>query len=285
MFPKLDGDLGSVTNHFRFDHLVVGENASENADPNEAKTPLQTSRQFVAVTAPDEEDDELTLSTDCLASPSETTQPMQQISDGIVSTATKLLEDVINNSTPKPQSESLITKSKLSRTRSSNPHMQKQSSLHCSESTSSMYSLKNSSNSTICDTTNRFPRRHYEYSRFMSMDQRSISDTEDNVAIESTPIKRKDGPKTQSCANIRLSCQTPRSPGAIVVKEKYIELPKKVTHRTNSAGLELVENVDISKSVASSTESVAKLSKNGKPRFTTTKVDESQLGASVLKEV
>lgn len=280
MFPKLDGDLGSVANHFRFDHLVPAENATENIDSNELKTPLQSTRQFVAVSAPDEEDDELTLSTNCMTSPCKSNQLTQQTSDGVVSTATKLLEDIINKSTPKQSSDSVFDAFKLSKTHSSNPQMQKQYSLHCSESTSSMYSLKNSSNSTICDTP--FPRRHHEYSRFMSVDQRSISDTEDNLTSESNFMKRTNGSKTQSCADLKLSCQPLRSPGIIVVKEKYIELPKKMAHRTKSAG---AENVYRSKSVTSSSESVAKLSRNGKPRFTTTKVDESQLGASVLKEV
>lgn len=280
MFPKLDGDLGCVTNHFRFDHLVPAENTLENADSIELKTPLQNARQFVAV-APDEEDDEPTLSTDYSAIQSELRPAFQQTSEGVISTATKLLEEVINKSTPKHQTQSLAGSAagspKHTSTLSSNPQMQKQTSLHGSESASSVCSLR-----TICDRT---PRRHLEYSRFMSVDQRSISDTEDNVAIECSPMRTRGGPKTQSCANIKLSCQALRSPGVILVKEKYIELPKQVAQRTNSVGI--VENLDKSKSVASSTESVTKLPKNGpnKPRFTTTKVDESQLGTSVLKEV
>lgn len=279
MFPKLDGDLGFVTNHFRFDHLVPVESTSEDIDSVELKTPLQHSRQFIAV-APDEEDDELTLSTDCLAIQSEP----RSTSEGIISTATKLLEEVINKSTPKNKSQSLSGSPKHSLTHSSNPQMQKQTSLHSNDSASIVCGLKNSSNMTICDRT---PRRNHEYTRCMSVDQRSISDTEDNVALESSTMKRKDDSKAQSCVNIKLSCQAPRSPGAFVIKETYIELPKQVAQRTQSMGTEQTEFSRKSKSAASSTESVSKPPKNGpiKPRFITTKVDESQLGASVLKEV
>lgn len=48
MFPKLDGDLGSVAANFRFDNLdVVG--AEEAKDATELKTPLQptSGKQFL----------------------------------------------------------------------------------------------------------------------------------------------------------------------------------------------------------------------------------------------
>lgn len=275
MFPKLDGDLGSVTRHFRFDNLVSTENTMEMADSIELKTPLQHSRQFVAV-APDEEDDEPTLSTDCLAIHGESKPAFQQSSEGVISTAKKLLEEVINKSTPKHKCQSLAGSPKHTATRSSNSQMHKQASLHGSESASSVYSLRNSSNTTICDRT---PRRNYEYTRFMSVDQRSISDTEDNVAIEFGSIRQTDGSRARSCANLKLSCHAPRSPGAILVREKFIELPKLKAQRTRSVGMEQEHNLN------ESIESVSKVPKNGKPRFTTTKVDESQLGGSVLKEV
>lgn len=270
MFPKLDGDLRCVTTHFRFDHLVpASDGTSENPDSNELKTPLQNSKQFIVETALDDDDDEATLSTDYLA--------LQHSSEGIVSTATKLLEDVINNSAPKRQQiEPLTDTTNLNLAPTINPHahIKKQASLHNSESASSV---------TLCDTSQRTPRHNYEYSRFLSVDQRSISDTEDNVAIEFGSIKKRGNTKTQSCQT--LSSLAPRSPGAILVKEKFIEFPKHVAQRTSSLGYESTENV---KSMAASSESMSKLTKkrsSSRPRFTTTKIDESQLGASVLKEI
>lgn len=258
MFPKLDGDLGCVPNHFRFDHLVANDSTSENPDSNDLKTPLQNSKQFIIESTLDEDDDDATLSTDHLTS--------QQSSDRIVSTATKLLEDVINKSTPKKQPiEPLADTTNI---KLAHAHVHKQPSLHNSESASSV---------TLCDPAQRTPRRNYEYSRFISVDQRSISDTEDNVANEFDSMQKKTTTKTQSCQTL--------SNGAILVKEKFIEFPKHVAHRTGSLGFESTENV---KSMAASTESMSKLPKKrstSKPRFTTTKVDESQLGASVLKEI
>lgn len=285
MFSTLDGELGSVANHFRFDHLAVtAEEATENME-NELKTPLQSTKQFPTSTteqAQDEEDDEPTISTECSTNQNQI-KPIIQHSDGIISTATKLLEDIINKSSPKHRPDPISDTIKSTLTRTTNFQIPKQISLQ-SES-SSVCSLRN--NLAASDSVNRFPRRNFEYSRFMSVDQRSISDTEDNVAIESGHMNPKDS-KTQSCANIKLSCTAPRSPGAIVIKEKYIELPKQRAQniRTNSSSTEQEpDNPMRSTSLTSSIESVSRLPKTTKPRFTTTKVDESQLGASVLKEV
>lgn len=272
MFPKLDGNLGCMTTHFRFDHLAPADGTSDNSDRPELKTPLQNSKQFIAESTLDEDDDEATISSDW----------MQRSSEGVVSQATKLLEDIINKSTPKK--EPLTDTTNLNSTRHTNPppHIQKHISLNNSESASS---------ATLCDAAQLTPRRNYEYSRFMSVDHRSISDTEDNVAIEFGSMKKNGSTKTQSCANITLSCLAPRSPGAILVKEKFIEFPKHVAHRTNSLGKNHVARTESDsnvKSMAASSESVAKLTKKrstSKPRFTTTKVDESQLGVSVLKEI
>lgn len=270
MFPKLDGDLRCVTTHFRFDHLVAADGSCvDNPDANELKTPLQNPKQFIGQATIDDDDDEATLSNDNLA--------MQQTSDGIISTATKLLEDVIKNSAPKKQhSEPLADTTNFKRFHTTNPlaHVQKQSSLHSTECASS---------ATQCDTAQpQTQRRHnYEYSRFISVDQRSISDTEDNVANEFGSIERKGKSKTQSCQAL----STPRSPGAILVKEKFIEFPKHVAHRTSSLGY--VENTEnAAKPMPASSESMSKLpTRKNSSRFTTTKVDESQLGASVLKEI
>lgn len=285
MFPTLDGELGSVANHFRFDHLTSTVEESTEIMEKDLKTPLQASKQFPA-TGQDEEDDEQTLSTEYSSNQSEA-KPIPQPSEGVISTATKMLEDIINKSSPKHRPEPLLdmTKSALPRNQVS-----KQISLHDSESTPSVSSFRHSTMPTS-DSENRYPRRNFEYSRFMSVDQRSISDTEDNVAIESSHLNPKES-KTQSCANLKLSCVAPRSPGAIVVKEKYIELPKQRTQsvRTSSTSYDKEETdnaVRSTSSLTSSMESVARvfMPKAIKPRFTTTKVDESQLGASVLKEV
>lgn len=280
MFPTLDGELGSVANHFRFDHLVATE---ENGDLNDQKTPLQNDKQFPTASneqAVDEEDDDPTISTDYLTSQNDPKSIPHQISEGVISTATKLLEDIINNSEPRHPPETIAEAIKHAPTRHSNLQMQKQFSMHGSESASSIGSLRQIPN--ITSDSSRFPRRNIEYSRFMSVDQRSISDTEDNVVIESGCMQNKEN-KTQSCANI--SCTAPRSPGAIVVKEKYIELPKQMAHMAKSPSKDCYESVEGSKnstSLTSSSESVSRLSKTErtKPRFTTTKVDES-----VLKEV
>lgn len=287
MFPTLDGELGSVANHFRFDHLAATaeEESSQTVDQNELKTPLQNVKHFPSASndqAPDEEDEDATISTDCLTTRSGSKSMPYQTTEGVVSTATKLLEDIINNSSPRNPPETIAETIK----RSPNIPIHKQFSLHGSESSSLIGSFTQMSHMTS-DSASRFPRRNFEYSRFMSVDQRSISDTEDNVAIEYGSIHNKES-KTQSCANI--SCIAPRSPGAIVVKEKYIELPKQVAHIAKSPSKDHCEPHDGSKNSttpASSTESVSRLTKpeRTKQRFTTTKVDESQLGASVLKEV
>ncbi|XP_055304487.1 inositol hexakisphosphate and diphosphoinositol-pentakisphosphate kinase isoform X13 [Sitodiplosis mosellana] len=286
MFPTLDGELGSVATHFRFDHLVA--TAEESTDmENDLKTPLQSIKQFPITTAPDEEDDDSTISTECSTIPTETKPITIQHTEGVISTATKMLEEIINKSSPKHRPEPLLDITKCTLPRSTNFQVPKQTSIHGSESTSSVGSSRPSSGMPQSDSVNRFPRRNYEYSRFMSVDQRSISDTEDNVDIESDYIKPNDN-KTQSCANIKLSCTLPRSPGAIVVKEKYIELPKQRAHSIRTSSTSTNQEADSSMrsiSLTSSMESVARLPKTTKPRFTTTKVDESQLGASVLKEV
>lgn len=284
MFPTLDGELGSVATHFRFDHLTATAEESSSLE-NDLKTPLQSTKQFPISTTQLDEDDEPTISTE--------TKPVPiPHSEGVVSTASILLEDIINKSSPKHRPDPLLDITKCTPPRSTNFQVPKQMSLHGSESTSSVGSLKtNSGVPSEPDSVSRFPRRNFEYSRFMSVDQhdqRSISDTEDNVAIESDYIKPNDNKTSQSCANIKLSCTAPRSPGAIVVKEKYIELPKQRAQsvRTNSTSNDKESDTRTrSTSLTSSMESVARLPKTTKPRFTTTKVDESQLGASVLKEV
>lgn len=262
MFPKLDGDLRCVTTHFRFDHLGAGDGSCDSTDANELKTP-QNPKQFIGQSAVDDDDDEATLSSDYLA--------MQQTSDGIVSTATKLLEDVIKNSVPKKQhSEPFADTTNFKRPHTTNPlaHVQKQASL---------------SSAIQCDRTQQSVQRRHNYERFISVDQRSISDTEDNVANEFGSIERKGTSKTQSCQT--LSCSNPRSPGAILVKEKFIEFPKHVAKRTSSLGyVESTENAG--KSTSASSESMSKLpTRKNSSRFTTTKVDESQLSTSVLKEI
>ncbi|XP_031625393.1 inositol hexakisphosphate and diphosphoinositol-pentakisphosphate kinase isoform X8 [Contarinia nasturtii] len=289
MFPTLDGELGSVANHFRFDHLVETVNECAECIESELKTPLQNEKQFPAssidhvTSVPDEEDEEPTLSTDFASNQKESI--FTSHSDGVESEATKLLEAIINKSPPKRRPEKLSTISKSTLARSTNYQIQKQTSLHGGEG---MPTTTTTSREKQRDSINRFPRRNFEYSRFMSVDQRSQSDTEDNVAIIEPGHMKTIDSKTQSCANLKLSSTSPRSPGALVVKEKYIELPKHVAQsiRSNASSSSRDQEPDTkSTSLTSSTESIARLSVKVTPRFTTIKVDESQLGASVSKEV
>lgn len=229
MFPRLDGDLKLVTSHFRFDHLTI----TDADDSSGIKTPLQNeSRPFPIVRETlDDEDDETTIS--CLP-PLENDDFRRQLSPkspGIISNAAKVLEDIINNS------ESGV------------PSIRKQKSLHESEPQLSLVTL----------------RRNLEFSRFLSVDQRSISDTEDNVNNESLLNEKKN--QTQSCANLRMAYTASHSPGAVVVKEVYIEDPK--CSKRNVAAPR-VEGV-------SSTESIGRSAALNKPRFTTVRIDESKL--------
>lgn len=279
MFPTLNGELGSVTNHFRFDHLAPTAEKTVLCMDIELKTPLQNTNQFIIA---DEEDDERTLSTDWATNQTQTQTQIQSKStidhsEGIVSMATKVLEDVINRSPPKHWAEPHFEFTKATLTRGTHSNLQKQTSFHGSETAPSISTLRHGSNMAMSDSISRFPRRNFEYSRLMSVDQRSISDTEDSVAIESDYMKGKNN-KTQSCADIKLSCTAPRSPGTIVVKEKYIELPKQMARAISSSTDHESDAWKNSTSLISSTESMARLSNTIKPRFTTIKVDESQLG-------
>lgn len=234
MFPKLDGDLKSVTNLFRFDHLTI----TDADDSSGVKTPLQNElRSFPIVRETfDDEDDETTISTDCL-SPLDHDDFRRQLSPkspGIISNAAKVLEYIINNS------ESGI------------PSIRRQKSLHESEPQLSLVTL----------------RRNLEFPRFLSVDQRSISDTEDNINNESLINQKKN--QTQSCANLRMAYTAPHSPGDVVVKEVYIDDPN--CGKLNVAALRGED--------ASSTESIGRSSSAtvlNKPRFKTVRIDESHL--------
>lgn len=223
MFPKLDGDLKLVTNHFRFDHLTI----TDADDSSGIKTPLQNElRPFPIVRETlDDEDDETTISTDCLHDDCEYDDFRRQYSPkspGIISNAAKVLEDIINNSESGVPSFSI----------------RKQLSLQGSEPTLSLVTL----------------RRNLEFSRFLSVDQRSISDTEDNVNNESLLNQKKN--QTQSCANLRMAYTAPHSPGAVVVKEVYIEDPK----------CGMLNVAPLNSGTASN-----------KPRFTTIRINECEL--------
>lgn len=204
----------------------------------------------------------------------------------LVSTAAKVLEDIINKSD--------INKPATSTNDKAFPQNLKQRSLHGSPLSSNQGSPSKIPKS---QSIHRFPRRNIEFSRFMSMDQRSISDTEDNDQIQDA-----DEHKTKSCVNLRLTCtnpaQPPHSPGIVVVKAKFIELPKRVAHsfhgktvassqlkdqRADSANF--INDKKPITSMSSSTECVLMQPSATKPRFITTKVDESQLRGSALKEV
>lgn len=267
MFPKLDGDLSFVAQHFRFDHLSVSEG-------NEATTSTLTTRISSTNTRsiPDD-DEESTLSVDY-----QTSSDTLRTNDFIVSKATQILEEVINKAdNPKRRSETSLIDSvrSASRTRS----VRKQMSMHESGSTMSLGTY-NHQKSDI----ERYPRRNVEYSRFLSIDHRSISDTEDNVASNAQFATARGDSKTQSCANLKLSPNLPHSPGAVVIKEKYIEPPKRFVRGrslTPSTSVHLSHSVD--RMTTAPGIGMLKTSASGgalKPRFTTTKVDESQLSDS-----
>lgn len=128
-------------------------------------------------------------------------------------------------------------------------------------------------------------RRNFEYGRFLSVEQRSISDTEDNAI--NTPSIQEDCPfKTKSCANLELSClhvnssatsTPPRSPGSVLVKEKFIELPKHYAKSIHGSSTSVSTSQRDSRENISVTMNVTETAKKfAKARFTTTRVDEAQ---------
>lgn len=237
MFPKLDSDLSSIANHFRFDHLTITTD-TDDADSSDVKTPLQMehSKQFPIVREMmDDEEDEPTISMDYTIEHDDFKPPK---SPGIVSTAAKVLEDIINKSEKRQPGDPI----------------RKQKSLHESESHLSLVTL----------------RRNLEFSRFLSVDQRSISDTEDNVTND-TELDQTNC-KTQSCANLKLSCTAPHSPCSIAMRGKYIENSKRVSHSFHGK-----PTAPMQKDGLVSTSSMDNVIKPN-TRFTTVKIDETQLG-------
>lgn len=261
MFPKLDGDLSLVAQHFRFDHLTVSDDTTS--------TTIATTSRTIAAHAKDDEDDESTLSADCHSS----VDFARRTDDVIVSKATKILEQVINKAEiPKRRSETSLIDSV--RNASAARGVRKQISLHESGSTMSLTTISHSHQRSDVE---RYPRRNVELSRFLSIDHRSISDTEDNAAGGSAPFAQRADTKTQSCANLKLS---PHSPGAVLVKEKYIELPKRFARRSltpssTSDNMQLAYDRRVLPASASMGSTSAM-----RPRFVTTKVDESRLSDS-----
>lgn len=257
MFPKLDGDLSLVAQHFRFDHLTVSDDAT---------TTTSTITRTIAAQTWNEEDDESTLSADV----NPFVESPRKSDEFIVSKATKILEEVIKKAEiPKRRSETSLIDS--ARNVSAKRGVRKQISLHESSSTMSLTTFSHQRSDV-----DRYPRRNVEYSRFLSIDHRSISDTEDNVAGCSVALAKGVDTKTQSCANLKLS---PHSPGAVLIKERFIELPKRFARRslTPSSTSDNVQFTYDRKVMAStSMGSTSTL----KPRFITTKVDESQLSDS-----
>lgn len=276
MFPKLDGDLTLVVNQFRFDHVVVTD-ASESLHSTEYN-------HLSEFPSNEEDEEEPTLSNDCLLNVDDTAEILNRKEDVIVSKATKVLEEIINKTDiPKRRSEtSLIDSAKNVTSMSST--MRKQLSLHETSSVTSLINLNK-------ENAEKYPRRNIELSRFLSVDNRSISDTEDSNEASNSGFSHRNDGKTQSCANLKLSFTVPHSPGAVVVKEKYIELPKRVTHsfhgKTSKSSIQLndphsMQINDNTKRCSTSKQSISGMTK---PRFTTTMVDETQLGDSALKEV
>lgn len=134
-------------------------------------------------------------------------------------------------------------------------------------------------------SAHRIIRRTVGMSRFISVDQHSVSDTEDNAL---TSLGERRTTKTRSCVNLKTSSTlTPSTsgnhyPGTVLVKAKFIELPKRVARSFH--GKTPYSKKDVrDKPNSTSTESIFKHVQRpenqalNKPRFTTTKVYESKL--------
>lgn len=100
------------------------------------------------------------------------------------------------------------------------------------------------------------------------------SDTEDNVSANRFE-RDKDSNRTKSCANLKISCSgshhsAPHSPGAVLVQEKYIDMPmpKRVVRSFHG-------RTDTEPQPNSCTTSSGAAVAMPKPRFITTRVDEN----------
>lgn len=146
--------------------------------------------------------------------------------------------------------------------KSPNSRIQKQISLY-ERGSGSMTQPDQTCNNNKCSPS---ARRNAEFYRFLSVDQRSISDTEDNVLSSQHEWEQRSN-RTKSCANLKISCahqSAPHSPGAVLIKEKYIDMPKRVARSFH--GKTDAETTDIC---------VPNGQQKTKPRFTTSRVNES----------
>lgn len=238
----------------------------------------------------EDEDEEPTLSTDCL-----TYVDTAAFIESIPTTATRVLEEIINKKVvPKTSFDSQKTleycvSCSASRPssalhapptppilRSPNSRIQKQISLYERDSGPM---IQPDSMEMINSKKSPSTRRNAEFYRFLSVDQRSISDTEDNVSCSQYEHEwDKPSCKTKSCANLKISCaaaapqSAPHSPGAVLVKEKYIDLPKRAARSFHG------------KTDAETANGCIPNGQKPKPRFTTTRVNESELSDNSTKE-
>lgn len=208
--------------------------------------------------------------------------------DSIPTTATRVLEEIINkkvvpktsfdsqktldycvSSSASRPSSSLQTPATPPLLKSPNSRIQRQISMYERES-SSMTQHDQTSNNNL--KSSPAPRRNAEFYRFLSVDQRSISDTEDNICSSQHEWEKQSN-ITKSCANLKTSCaaaahqSAPHSPGAVLIKEKYIDLPKRAARSFHG------------KTDAETTNGCLPNGQQQKnnPRFTTTRVNESAL--------
>lgn len=220
-----------------------------------------------------DEDDETTLSTDGVTCIETTRAPEEK------PTATKVLEEIIKKEVaPKAFEKPKISASNL---RSSSSQINATAPIRSEPNDfdrNYVTELRKSS------SIHRL-RRSVELTRFMSADQRSISDTEDS----STQVPNQ-ALKTKSCANLELAhtninqLTALRSPGAIIVREKFIDFPKKLIRNVENnscvsiAGrTESRENVVSTNTLDTNGRILARKNTLPNPRFTTTRVDESEL--------
>lgn len=125
--------------------------------------------------------------------------------------------------------------------------------------------------------------RNIELTRFLSVDQRSISDTEESSSNALLSHENKKF-RTKSCANLSSSnsgqLSTPQSPGAVLIKETFIELPKQKVKNFNSSDSPIASTSTsniTSNSILRKDNSINRRLLLSNPRFKTTRVDESEL--------
>ncbi|XP_037921016.1 inositol hexakisphosphate and diphosphoinositol-pentakisphosphate kinase isoform X4 [Hermetia illucens] len=261
-FPKLDSDLNAVGTGIESEHLesevfTLKDSEQESVRSitpismsSEVSTPLATKGSTTAADLTTDDDEEATLSVDtCLSLPVSDKHP-----------------DTPATPSPTPSLPSMSTN-----------RVQKQISLYESELVSA-HEFK----SIV------LPKKLPDYrKKFYATDSSSLSQSSsnDNISFAKFSIPSATGTssaKTKSCMNLKSFSSAGANqhhPGAVVVKEKFIDLPKRVTSnyrghtRCGSADEKrLLQNAQMSRT----SDLVGSLSNHGsiRSRFVATKVTE-----------